>query len=127
MLLLDSNIIIYSVDPAYARLQQFIAENSTAVSAISYLEVLGFHRIAEADRLSFERFFQSARLLPINRQVLARAVLLRQERRMSVGDALIAATALVHRVPLVTRNTADFNWIPGLQLVDPLSGNSSGH
>ena len=49
-----------------------------------------------------------------------RAVQLRQQRRMSLGDSLIAATALVHGEPLVTHNLSDFNWIEGLELIDPL-------
>jgi hypothetical protein len=38
---------------------------------------------------------------------------------MLLGDALVAGTALVHGLTLVTRNTEDFDWIPGLPLFDP--------
>lgn len=40
---------------------------------------------------------------------------------MSLGDAIIAATALVHDLTLVTRNLDDFRWIAGLRLLDPLA------
>jgi hypothetical protein len=43
-MLLDSNIIIYASQPEYPLLRQFIAEQSPAVSALSYVEVLGYHR-----------------------------------------------------------------------------------
>jgi predicted nucleic acid-binding protein len=43
------------------------------------------------------------------------------KRRLKLGDAIIAATALTHRMPLVTRNTDDFAGIPGLRLIDPLA------
>ena len=55
-MLLDSNIIIYSALPEYASVRQFISENSPAASWISYLEVLGFHKLTEADRPKFEMF-----------------------------------------------------------------------
>ena len=42
-MLLDSNIIIYSAQPEHAQLRELIAENAPAVSALSYLEVLGYH------------------------------------------------------------------------------------
>ena len=43
------------------------------------------------------------------------------QRRIKLGDSLIAATALAHGLALATHNTDDFRWIPGLQLVDPLT------
>jgi toxin FitB len=38
---------------------------------------------------------------------------------MSLGDALVAGTALVHGLTLVTRNVDDFQWIQGLSLLNP--------
>jgi len=38
---------------------------------------------------------------------------------MTLGDALIAGTALSHNLKLVTRNIADFQWIAGLTLYNP--------
>jgi predicted nucleic acid-binding protein len=43
---------------------------------------------------------------------------------MSLGDALIAATALVHDLTLVTRNVEDFQWIQGLLLLNPFEAES---
>lgn len=70
-------------------------------------------------------FFQAARVLPLDQPVLDHAVSLRQRRRMSLGDSLVAATALVHGLTLVTRNTADFRAIEGLLLHDPLASPES--
>ena len=49
------------------------------------------------------------------------AILLRQARRMKLGDALIAVTALLHELPLVTRNVDDFKHIAGLQIINPFA------
>ena len=83
------------------------------------METLGFHRISDRDRSALERFFADAGMLPVGRDVLDRAVMLRQAQRMSLGDAIIAATALVHDLTLVTRNVDDFRRIPGLRLLNP--------
>jgi hypothetical protein len=40
---------------------------------------------------------------------------------MSLGDALVAATALVFGRELLTRNVKDFAEVPGLVVVDPLA------
>jgi len=44
-----------------------------------------------------------------------------QGRPISTEDAQIAATAVQHHLPLVTRNTRDFELIPDLQLINPWS------
>ena len=119
-MLIDSNLIIYAAQPANAVLRQFISANNPAVSAISYVEVLGFHRLTPDDQQSFRRFFGSAEIFQVTPPILERAVTLRQLRRMSLGDSLIAATALVHNRTLLTRNLDDFRWIADLPLLDPL-------
>ncbi len=49
-MLIDSNIIIYAAKAEHADLRAFIAEHTPAVSAISYVEVLGYHRLTEEER-----------------------------------------------------------------------------
>ncbi|MDB5333874.1 MAG: PilT protein domain protein [Phycisphaerales bacterium] len=120
-MLLDSNVIIYSTQPAHDALRAFIGANSPSVSAVSYVEVLGFHRLTQHERDAFEQFFTAATILPIDQRVIDRAVSLRQLRRISLGDSLIAATALVHDLTLITRNTDDFRWIADLRVQDPLA------
>ncbi len=39
--------------------------------------------------------------------------------KLSVPDALIAATAICHDLPLYTLNTRDFHFLPDLQLYQP--------
>jgi predicted nucleic acid-binding protein len=120
-MLLDSNIIIYAALPEYAALQDFIAKHAPAVSAISRVEVLGYHLLSEMARHNFEEFFAAATILPISDSVLSKAVELRQIRKLSLGDAIIAGTAMTHGLKLITRNSADFNWINGLTLLNPLT------
>jgi predicted nucleic acid-binding protein len=85
------------------------------------VESLGFPHLGPAEEDIIRKIFRTAVMLPIDQQVLDGAVTLKQQRRMSLGDALIAATALVHDLTLVTRNTADFRWVPNLRLHDPLA------
>jgi predicted nucleic acid-binding protein len=120
-MLLDSNVIIYAAQPQHDQLREFVAAHSPSVSAVSYVEVLGYHRLSDDDRDLLGRFFATARMLPLDQPVLDRAVSLRQQRRVSLGDSLIAATALVHGLTLVTRNVEDFRWIAGLALIDPFA------
>jgi predicted nucleic acid-binding protein len=124
MMLVDSNILIYAAQPIHAHLRQFIAAQAPAVSAVSYVEVLGYHQLDDEERQYLEAFFRLAQVLPLSQTVLDRAVALRQQRKMSLGDALVAGTALAHGLTLVTRNVEDFQWIQGLSLLNPFEGES---
>ena len=58
-------------------------------------------------------------ILLIAPEVMAEAVRLRRVRKMNLGDSLIAGTALVHGLVLITRNIRDFSRVEGLTVIDP--------
>jgi predicted nucleic acid-binding protein len=120
-MLLDTNIIIYAAQNAHPELRPFIAEHTPFASVISYIEALGFSRLPPAERSDLEAFFEETRMLPLSQSVMEEAVRLKQIRKMSLGDSVVAATALVHGLTLVTRNIADFRWIQDLKLQNPLT------
>ncbi len=125
MMLLDSNIIIYAAQPENEFLREFIAENSPFVSALSRLEVLGYHQINDEDKTYFEEFFNASQILPVSQAVIEQGVTLKQIKKMSLGDAIIAATGLVYDLTVVTRNIDDFRWITNLKLFNPFAINNS--
>ena len=124
-MLLDSNIIIYAAQIENIFLRDFIAENSPYVSAISYLEVLGYHQLMDEDKTYFQEFFTASQILPISQSVINQAVKLKQLRKMSLGDAIIAGTALGYDLTVVTRNIDDFCWITDLKLLNPFDDSAN--
>lgn len=119
-MILDSNILIYACSDEHPEIREFIRENVPSVSIITMVETLGYHLLAPAERSQLETFFDIAFVLDVTHTIADRAILLRQTNRVSLGDSLIAATALVHGQALATHNTSDFSWIEELELVDPL-------
>ena len=120
-MLLDSNVIIYAAQPEHSALRKFIEAHAPAVSVISQIEVLGYHKLNESDHQFLERFFQTAERFPLSETVVQSAIQLRRRRKMSLGDSIIAGTAMVHKRTLATRNIDDFRWIEELKLLDPLA------
>lgn len=122
MKLIDTNILIYSGEAVYAPLLlPLVTDTNNNVSAISHIETLGFHKITPEQIAYFEHVFQILQTIPIDAAIVQRAVAIRQVRRISLGDSIIAATALVHNLEIITRNVADFVGIAGIKVTDPLS------
>ncbi|WP_461063054.1 type II toxin-antitoxin system VapC family toxin [Spirosoma horti] len=92
-------------------------QNSVRVSLISTLEVLGFSRLTLKDKLTFEAYLASVEIVPITDSIVTEAIRLRQQRKRSLGDSIIAATGLLYKLPILTNNTADFDDISGLEVI----------
>ena len=122
-MLLDSNIIIYSAKPGGAAFRSFLEGIRRHVSVISYIESFGYQNLTPEEFQQLETIFRRTQILPLTDDIVEQAISLRQRRRMGLGDAIIAATAMVHDLALVTHNTEDFRWIGGLELLDPLTNN----
>ena len=120
-MLLDSNILIDGAQPAHHALRGLIRDRDCSVSVISRIEVLGFHRLAPDERIALEALFGALEVFPLSEAVTLEAIRLRQRRSMTLGDAVIAATALVQARTLATRDSPDFDGIPGLTVWDPFA------
>jgi len=120
-MLLDSSIIVYAAEPGYDALKKFIAEHEPVVSVISKVEVLGYHKLSLENRKKLETMFQSLPILPLSDEIIDRAISLRQKKKMSLGDALIAATALTYQLAITTANVKDYAWIDDLEIVNAVS------
>ena len=118
-MLFDSNVVIRAAEPGRQRLRRWLSVRTPVVSSITYVEVFGFHGITAAADQALRALFSNVGVLPVTDDVIEQAVALRRQRRMSLGDSLIAATAIVEGAELVTRNISDFRWISGLTVIDP--------
>ena len=122
-LLLDSNIIIYlqknilSLDDIPRQYTSF------CVSAINYMEVMGYVFGDEQEKQAYEAFFTSIEILPIDENVIQQTIKLKQQSKRKLLDTIIASTAIVHDCTLATRNVADFKNLP-VTLFNPFDSTS---
>ena len=119
-MLLDSNIIIYAAEPKYDSVRHFIEQQSPAVSVISKIEVLGYNKLTPENQQKLEELFLILPILSVSDAIVDKAVYLRQQGKMSLGDAIIGATALIHNLKLATANVKDFEWVENLEVINPV-------
>ncbi|WMS45278.1 type II toxin-antitoxin system VapC family toxin (plasmid) [Acuticoccus sp. MNP-M23] len=101
------------------------------ISALTLMEVeIGVLRVARRDAAQGARLRRwmddhvvpafASRTLPIDAPVALQCARLHVPDPRAERDALIAATAMVHKMTVVTRNVADFA-ATGVPLIDPWS------
>jgi len=134
MFLLDTNVVSElrragGANPRVRRWAGLIAPTELYLSAISVLELeIGILRVERRDPPQGanlrswleERVLPTfdGRIIPIDTAVARRSARLHIPNPHSDRDALIAATALIHGMTVVTRNTADFEKT-GADLLNP--------
>lgn len=100
------------------------SQRGLAISLITYGEIYdgiyGSNHPKEAEQ-GFQRFLRFVSVLPLDEAIMRRFGRLRGDLRrsgQSIGDPdiLIAATAIEHKLILLTRNRKDFERIPRLRL-----------
>ena len=121
--LFDSNVFIFQLngvlgDIGRALLRTGLLEGG-AYSVISRIEVLGYSQSTE-ELAAAEELFRGLTSISVDDAVIAQTIRPRQMRKIKIPDAIIAASALIQGLPLVTNNVSDFQWIEGLSLIDPL-------
>ena len=125
MRLLDSNIVIAAAVPEADGLRADLSTEPCAISIVTRIEVLGFHRLSAEEESGLREFLSRVETHALDDAVAARGIALRQQRKMGLGDAIIAATALVHGLTLVTRNVDDFKHVAGLEIINPFANRES--
>jgi hypothetical protein len=123
-MLCDSNILIYAAESNNTmNLDVYLQHPEACIASVTKIEVLGFPGFARLDserQDKLQKIVASLTVLPLDEMVIKRAITLRQKRKMSLGDTIIAATALVFDLPLVTCNYDDFKHIANLHIINPM-------
>ncbi len=118
--LIDTNILIDAFGNAMPiPIRKFVAQLEPIISAVTYIETLGWHKATPDQLIPIKEFMNEILILPIDQPVIEKTIYLKQNHKIKLGDALIAATALVHNLDLITRNVKDFENIVGLKVTNP--------
>lgn len=136
MFILDTNVVselrkvrLGKANPKVARWADSVDAETLYISAITILEIdMGILKIERKDPLQgamLRAWFEKqvlpefeGRVLAVDMPVARRCAVLHVPDPKSERDALIAATALVHGMTIITRNISDFH-MTGASLFNP--------
>jgi len=106
--LLDTNTLIYYLNDDKVAID-FVDKNlkNSAISSITYLEVLVFPYDEEEDK-KVRDFLELFKIYDVDRNLLDIAIKTYRTKKVKMADNLIGSTAKLYNLTLVTRNVDDF-------------------
>ena len=121
--LIDSNVLIdYMAKLIPAKGSDFVEnlfDTQFLISVVTKIEVLGYNDFPSKTS-AMRNFVSLSEILPLNETVTEKTIeLKRLFRKMKLGDAIIASTAIAYSLVLITRNVDDFKFIPNLTVLNP--------
>lgn len=120
--ILDTNILIEILKNNSQTLHELEALNAIFyISSIAIME-LYFGARDKTELSKLKKFTASFELVAVDVEISYRATqlieLYAKSHHLDIPDALIAASALTKKLPLMTYNRKDFKYIDGLTLID---------
>jgi tRNA(fMet)-specific endonuclease VapC len=121
IVLCDTNILIeyFKASPTISNQLQNIGIGSIAVSTITVSE-LYFGALNKKELIQIKNNLSCLTQLPVNVPISNIFLNLMEKyalsHKLTIPDAIIAATGIYHDIPLFTLNTKDFKFIPRLKL-----------
>ena len=88
------------------------------ISIITKIEILGFNT-NQNDYELLRNFIDDCNILELSDDIVNETILIRQQYKTKLPDAIIAASAQVNKLTLITRNVSDFNKIKTVRTLNP--------
>ena len=99
--LLDTNIILYLLG---GRLVEPLPEGDYYVSVMTEMELLSYHDLDKQTEQKIQDVLAQLTLINLEKLVKTKTIQLRRQYTLKLPDAIIAATALMLNVPLLSND-----------------------
>jgi len=122
----DTNTVIYYLQNQFSisgeKFIDNVVDNSQpAISVITEIELLCWKTATESDLELLQKFISNSVIYELGQDIKLKTIEIRKQSRLKLPDAIIAATASVNGLILISRNTSDFKKVTPLELLDPFS------
>jgi len=95
-----------------------IIDKTPNISVITEIEALSWISSDLNKEIVVKDFIQNANILPLTSSIVKQTILIRRSKKTKTPDAIIAATAIVNDLSLITSDKG-FDNIKGLKIIDP--------
>ena len=120
--LIDSNVIVnYTSEKFPEKAMSFLADvidDIPNISVITKIETRSWRSTIMQEEISVESFVNSSNVIALSDSIVEKCIEIRRNCRVKTPDAIIAATAIVNDLILITSDS-DFNRIPNLKIINP--------
>ena len=89
------------------------------LSVITRMELLAWPNATTEQQQVLQQYINVSIIYNLDEPIVVKAIDLRKTDRIKLPDAIIAATAIVHDLTLLTRNVGDFKNVNGLKVINP--------
>jgi predicted nucleic acid-binding protein len=120
--LIDNNVISNYFSGSFSEKVMLFIEDIIDqipnISVITVIEALSWRNPDKQKEAIVKEFIEDANVLELSPEVVSQCVKIRRSKKIKTPDAIIAATAIVHNLTLITSDT-DFKGIENLHLINP--------
>lgn len=117
--LLDTNTVIDFANRLLPKTAVVTIAHQSSISFITRIELLAWPHLNDLDKIVYEKFISAAYVYGCEEPIILKTIEIRKQFKLKLPDAMIAATALVNNLTLLTRNLKDFKNIANLSTIDP--------
>lgn len=117
--LLDTNTVIdYLNNKLPNKSADLIDSLPIHISVISRMELLVWRNATFEHLQILNLFIKASLVFNLEELIILKTIELRKMYNIKLPDAIIAATAIVYDMTLISRNVSDFNKIEALKVID---------
>ncbi len=120
----DTNTVIYYLQGNFPSaseifIDKLLEDIQPYISAITEIELLCWKTQEDKDIILLQKFINDSTVIELDKEIKLKTADIRKHYRIKLPDAIIAATAIIHNLTLLTRNFKDFENISELICINP--------
>lgn len=96
-----------------------IIDEETNYSVVTRMELLSYKPATPETELKIKAFIDEGNEFGLTEEIIQQTIAIRRSVKIKLPDAIIAATAIVHKLILLSDNDTDFLRVPRLKYINP--------